>query len=1000
MAINVKQFAEELSIDPAKLLDQLSAAGVTKKSIRDELTEDDKGLLLAHLKRMHGKDSQQKLTLTRRETSQIKTKSGSAAVQVEVRKKRVVVRREPEPPTVSVPEEEPKKGGPVGEPVVEPQPDEPKVPEKTSNQKKTKSGSSKVQAHVAESEVSPSVDGQEDGKETEAHIEQTDVEKPAKKTKGSTTKRATKSTKKDEAADVDPTIVEVSSSSAADVSSDKESTPRKSSSTTTKRATKKNKADEEHKADVADVTPTKDPSGRTSILSEEELGLRRAEEERQRVFREHQEALLREKQERESRRSAAKQRKLEVTSTTEKPSAGVAATPSQTLSLSSHRGEPDASNKKAEDSGDGKRGEKKGSKKSGDKDRTRQQDVRRTSGRSSGRNRDDGSGGKKTGKQRQAAASAHAFQVPIEPIVREVFVPETITVADLAHKMAVKAAELIKILMKMGMMVTINQVLDQETAMIVVEEMGHVAKAAESNDPESFLDQNENHQVTLSARPPVVTVMGHVDHGKTSLLDYIRRTKVVSGEAGGITQHIGAYHVDTEKGGITFLDTPGHEAFTAMRARGAKATDIVVLVVAADDGVMPQTIEAIHHAQAAGVPIVVAVNKTDKADANPERIRQELSQHEVVPEAWGGDIMFVDVSAKTGQGVDQLLESILLQAEVMELKAATLTLAKGVVVESRLDKGRGAVVTLLVQSGTLRRGDILLSGSAFGRIKAMSDEHGCPIQEAGPSTPVEVLGLSDVPAAGEDAIVLLDERKAREIALFRQGKFRDLRLAKQQTAKLENMFSHMTDGEVKTFAVIVKSDVQGSHEALNHSLQKLSTDEVRVHVLHAGVGGITESDVNLAIASQAVIIGFNTRVDAQARKLADQNGVQIRYYNIIYEVVDDIKAALSGMLSPERKEHILGYVEVRQVFHVSKIGAVAGCMVKDGLVKRSASVRLLRDHVVIHTGELESLKRFKDDVKEVKSGYECGLVLKNFNDIQEGDQLEAFEVIEVARKLQ
>ncbi|MBV8680364.1 MAG: translation initiation factor IF-2, partial [Aquitalea sp.] len=571
-----------------------------------------------------------------------------------------------------------------------------------------------------------------------------------------------------------------------------------------------------------------------------------------------------------------------------------------------------------------------------------------------------------------------------------------------AHRMAVKGVEVIKVLMKMGMMVTINQVLDQETAMIVVEEMGHKPRAAQADDPEAYLEKPEGEEVEVAVlpRPPVVTVMGHVDHGKTSLLDYIRRAKVAAGEAGGITQHIGAYHVETPRGMITFLDTPGHEAFTAMRARGAKATDIVVLVVAADDGVMPQTIEAIHHAKAAKVPMVVAVNKIDKMGANAERIRQELVSHEVVPEDWGGDTQFVEVSAKQGTNIDGLLEAILLQAEVLELTAPVEAPAKGIIVEARLDKGRGPVATLLVQSGTLKKGDVVLAGTAFGRVRAMMDENGKPIDTAGPAIPVEILGLSDVPQAGEDAMVLTDERKAREIALFRAGKFRDVRLAKQQAAKLENMFAQMAEGgEVQTLSIIIKADVQGSYEALAGSLQKLSTDEVRVSILHSGVGGISESDINLAIASKAIVIGFNTRSDAAARKLAENEGVDIRYYSIIYDAVDEVKAALSGMLAPEKKEQILGTVEIRQVIPVSKVGNIAGCMVTDGMIKRTASIRLIRNHVVVHTGELDSLKRFKDDVKEVKQGYECGLMLKNFNDIQEGDQLEVFEIVEVARSL-
>jgi translation initiation factor IF-2 len=586
------------------------------------------------------------------------------------------------------------------------------------------------------------------------------------------------------------------------------------------------------------------------------------------------------------------------------------------------------------------------------------------------------------------------------PMVREVVVPETITVADLAHKMSVKAAEVIKALMKMGTMVTINQMLDQETAMILVEEMGHKAKAAKLDDPDMLLEASQSQPAgDAQPRPPVVTVMGHVDHGKTSLLDYIRRTRVAVGEAGGITQHIGAYHVDTGKGVITFLDTPGHEAFTAMRARGAKVTDIVVLVVAADDGVMPQTKEAIAHAKAGNVPIVVAINKIDKGDANPDRVKQELVAESVLPEEYGGDVQFIPVSARTGEGIDKLLDAILLQAEVLELKAPRNAPAKGIVIESRLDKGRGPVATVLVHSGTLKRGDVVLAGAVFGRVRAMTDENGKPVNEAGPAIPVEIQGLSDVPLAGEDVMALGDERKAREIALFRQGKFRDVKLAKQQAAKLENMFDQMGENEVKSLALIIKADVQGSYEGLSHALTRLSTDEVKVNIVHAAVGGITESDVNLALASKAVIIGFNTRADAQARKLAEANSVQIRYYDIIYEAVDDVKSALSGMLTPEQKENRLGLVEVREVYRISKVGTVAGCYVQDGVVRRGSKIRVLRDNVVIHDGELDSLKRFKDDVREVKAGFECGLSIKNFNDVNKGDQLEVYEIVEVSRTL-
>jgi translation initiation factor IF-2 len=604
--------------------------------------------------------------------------------------------------------------------------------------------------------------------------------------------------------------------------------------------------------------------------------------------------------------------------------------------------------------------------------------------------------GKRGRDEREEAAPA----APVEARVLEIHVPETITVAELAHKMAVKSSEVIMKLMKLGQMVTINQSLDQDTAMILVEELGHKALAATLDDPEAFTeDEAGEFTAELLPRAPVVTVMGHVDHGKTSLLDYIRRAKVASGEAGGITQHIGAYHVETPRGVVTFLDTPGHEAFTAMRARGAQATDIVILVVAADDGVMPQTKEAIKHAKAAGVPIVVAMNKIDKPEANPDRVKGELVAEEVVPEEFGGESPFVPVSAKTGQGIDDLLEQVLLQAEVLELKAPVKAMAKGLVVEARLDKGRGPVATVLVQTGTLNVGDAILLGATYGRVRAMLDENGQPVKSAGPSIPVEIQGLAEVPGAGDEFTVMLDEKRAREIATYRAGKYRSTKLAKQQASKLENMFTDMASGEVKMVPIIIKSDVQGSQEALSSSLLKLSTDEIKVQIVYAAVGGISESDVNLAIASKAVIIGFNTRADAGARKTAEGNGIDIRYYNIIYDAVDDLKLAMSGMLTPDKKEEIIGTTEIRQVFKVSKIGSIAGCMVTSGVVRRSARLRLLRNNVVIFTGELESLKRFKDDAKEVKEGFECGLNIKGYNDIVEGDVLEFFEIKEIARTL-
>lgn len=604
-----------------------------------------------------------------------------------------------------------------------------------------------------------------------------------------------------------------------------------------------------------------------------------------------------------------------------------------------------------------------------------------------------------TQSQTQTTLSQHAFEKPVAPMIREVALSETVTVADLAQKMSVKAAEVIKAMMQMGVMATINQVLDQETAILVVEEMGHKVKLMKENELENNLIEDTQTEGDLVSRAPVVTIMGHVDHGKTSLLDYIRRTKVAIGEAGGITQHIGAYHVETTKGMITFLDTPGHAAFTAMRARGAKITDIVVLLVAADDGVKPQTIEAIQHAKAGNVPIVVAVNKMDKPEADPDRVKNELSQYGVIPDSWGGDTMFAHISAKSGMGIDELLDAILLQAEVLELKAKVNCPARGVVIESRLDKGRGPVATVLIQSGNLRKGDVLLAGKEFGHVRALLDEAGRVVKEAGPSIPVEVLGLSGVPAAGDEAIVVLDERKAREVALFRQGKFREIRLAKHKLTNLDNLFGNMQEGQVKTLNIVLKTDVQGSLEALSDSLTKLSTSEVQVKIIASGVGGITESDVNLALASTAILIGFNVRADATAKKIVEQEGVDLHYYSVIYDAINEVKDALSGMLSPEIKEEIIGLAEVREVFRSTKFGSIAGCMVIDGTIKRSKPVRILRDNVVIYEGELESLRRFKEDAREVNKGMECGIGIKNYNDIKVGDQFETFDKISVARKI-
>ncbi|MCV6589155.1 MAG: translation initiation factor IF-2 [Marinobacterium sp.] len=604
------------------------------------------------------------------------------------------------------------------------------------------------------------------------------------------------------------------------------------------------------------------------------------------------------------------------------------------------------------------------------------------------------------GRNQSNRPNEHGFKEPTARQVHEVTIPESLTVAELAKKMSVKAAEVIKVMFKMGAMATINQVIDQDTAILVVEEMGHTPKPLQENAvEEALLESVAASSGEQKGRAPVVTVMGHVDHGKTSLLDYIRTTRVAAGESGGITQHIGAYHVETDNGMVTFLDTPGHAAFTAMRARGAQLTDIVILVVAADDGVMPQTEEAVQHAKAAGVPLVIAVNKMDKEEADPDRVKNELAQRDVLPEEWGGDTQFVHVSAKSGLGIDELLDAVLLQAEMLELTAAPEGPGQGVVVESRLDKGRGPVATLLVQNGTLRKGDIVLAGLHYGRIRAMMDENGKPIEEAGPAIPVEILGLDGTPNAGEEFTMVTNEKKAREVALFRQGKYREVKLARQQKAKLENLFSNMQAGDVKSLNIVLKADVRGSLEALSAALEDLSTDEVKVNIVSSGVGGIAETDANLAVASSAIMIGFNVRADAQAKAVVEREELELRYYSVIYDIIDDVKQAMTGLLSPEYREEIVGIAEVRDVFRAPKIGAVAGCMVTEGTVYRNKRIRVLRDNVVIYEGELESLRRFKDNVNEVRQGMECGIGVKNYNDVKVGDQIEVFDTVEVQRTL-
>ena len=948
---NVAQFATELKMPADLLLTQLRSAGVEKSSTSDPLSKDDKDKLLDHLRRTHGAAAdteKKKITVTRKETTEIKQADAtgkSRTIQVEVRKKRTFVQRDEAAPVAAEP------AAPAA-PVIDP-----------AEVARREEDARKQAELIARQEA--------DLREKQERLAKLDAEKEAQ---AKATQQAELAAKKEAEAEAKKAAAKAAAapaaSTAAPVVDDAAAEAKKAAA-----------AEEAKKKAAAAAVAAKEAADKAEAT--------------------------------ERARKAVADEVAQIKAMMNAPRRAIKAPEPVPVPV-----KPKAPEGTLHKPADKKPGDKPGDKKPAvaDKKSIKSANVSSTwsddakkrgttggpkpRGNSGPGGRDSWRGGAKGRRPTHHDDRESNFQAPTEAVVKDVHVPETITVAELAHKMSVKASEVIKHLMKLGQMCTINQVLDQETAMILVEEMGHKAFAAELDDPEALLaDVGEHAHFETKPRAPVVTVMGHVDHGKTSLLDYIRRAKVASGEAGGITQHIGAYHVDTPRGMITFLDTPGHEAFTAMRARGAKATDIVILVVAADDGVMPQTKEAIAHAKAAGVPLVVAINKVDKPGGNVDRVTQELVAEQVVPEEYGGESPFVPVSAKTGQGIDDLLEQVLLQAEVLELTAPVDAPARGLVVEARLDKGRGPVATILVQSGTLRRGDVILAGSSYGRVRAMLDENGKAIAEAGPSIPVEIQGLTEVPVAGEEVVVMADERKAREIGLFRQGKFRDVKLAKQQAAKLENMFDQMAEGEVKNLPLIIKTDVQGSQEALVGSLQKLSTSEVRVQVVHAAVGGITESDVNLAVASKAVIIGFNARADAQARKLAESNGVDIRYYNIIYDAIDEIKSALSGMLAPEKRETVIGQVEIRQVILVSKVGAIAGCLVTDGVVKRASSVRLLRNNIVVWSGEIDSLKRFKDDAKEVRAGLECGLSLKNYNDIQVGDTLEVFEVQEIARTL-
>jgi len=977
----VAEFANELKKSADVLLQQLSAAGVAKTSDSDALSDNDKQKLLSYLQTSHGTQAgdRKKITLVKKSTSEIKQadSTGKArTIQVEVRKKRTLIKRDDEvaaEPFVEAPQE----------PVI----DHAELARREEEARRQAELIRRQEEELAEKRRLREAQEAQQRAAAEAEAQQAKAQAEALAQAAEAAKPVLSRDEREQLARAEAASINASQAKpaapAAPVVSAQE--------TAAAQAAEKAKADQVAREEAA----SKAAAESKARADEETARARDLDERRRKALAEAEsipammnapkKVLVAKKEEPKVEAKAAVKGTLHKPAGTPAPGARAAA--AKAGEASGPAGNKEVKSAKLSSSWAGDPAKKKAIPTRGD-----------TSG-GVGRNNWRGGPRGRRGNERDRDDS-HGQSAPQEVRVLEVHVPETITVAELAHKMAIKASEVIKHLMKLGQMATMNQPLDQDTAMIVVEEMGHKAVVAALDDPEAFTDEevSDQHAEALP-RAPVVTVMGHVDHGKTSLLDYIRRAKVASGEAGGITQHIGAYHVETPRGMISFLDTPGHEAFTAMRARGAQATDIVILVVAGDDGVMPQTKEAIKHAKAAGVPIVVAINKMDKPDANIERVRAELISEEVVPEEFGGESPFVSVSAKTGMGIDDLLEQVLLQAEVLELKAPVQAAAKGLVIEARLDKGRGPVATILVQSGTLNTGDVVLAGQTFGRVRAMLDENGHPIKSAGPSIPVEIQGLTEVPQAGDEFMVMGDERRAREIATYRAGKFRNTKLAKQQAAKLENMFTDMSAGEVKMLPIIIKADVQGSQEALGASLLKLSTDEVKVQLVYSGVGGISESDINLAIASKAIVIGFNVRADAGARKLAEGNGVDVHYYNIIYDAVDELKAAMSGMLAPEQREEIMGMAEIRTVFVASKIGTVAGCMVTSGQVTRNAKFRLLRDNVVIYTGELDSLKRLKDDVREVKEGFECGIKLKNYNDIKEGDQLEFFDVKEIARTL-
>ncbi|BCO27705.1 elongation factor 4 [Rhodoferax lithotrophicus] len=993
-SMTVAEFAYELKKSTGTLLEQLKSAGVAKSAPSDTLTEPDKQRLLSYLQASHGTvtGERKKITLVKKSTTEIKQADASGkarTIQVEVRKKRTFVRRD-DAPDAPVPMDE-----------VEVHQDEAAVADHAELTRREEEASRQAELIRRQEEELAERRRQREAQEAAA--------RQAAELAAAQAAQAERAAQIEKAAQQAKAAAQAAQQAPSNTAKDRQPSALETAFHAEKQAAK---AEEEAQA-AAKV--------KVQLQAQAEAKEKAAAESQSRLAEEQARAADLNNRRRKAEEEAAAIRlmmsqpgkKLPPAKKPEEPKpvvkpadaakAGLKGTLHKPPGAPAAKPAAPAAPVAGAPAGPGKevKSAKLSSSWAGDPAKKKGIPTRGDTSAGAGRNSNWRGGPRgRRGSNDRDRDDHHTQAAPVEVRVLEVHVPETITVAELAHKMSVKASEVIKHLMKLGQMVTINQPLDQDTAMILVEEMGHKAIVAALDDPEAFTDDEvlQQHAESLP-RAPVVTVMGHVDHGKTSLLDYIRRTKVASGEAGGITQHIGAYHVETARGVVSFLDTPGHEAFTAMRARGAQATDIVILVVAADDGVMPQTKEAIKHAKAAGVPIVVAITKIDKPDANAERVKNELVVEEVIPEEFGGNSPFVGVSSKSGQGIDELLEQVLLQAEILELKAPVDAMAKGLVIEAQLDKGRGPVATVLVQSGTLKTGDIVLAGQTFGRVRAMLDENAKSIKSAGPSIPVEIQGLTEVPQAGDEFMVLSDERRAREIATYRAGKFRHTKLAKQQAAKLENMFTDMTAGEVKMVPIIVKADVQGSQEALSQSLLKLSTDEVKVQLVYAAVGGISESDVNLAIAAKAVIIGFNTRADAGARKLAENNGVDIRYYDIIYDAVDDLKLAMSGMLTPDKKEEIIGTCEIRQIFKVSKIGSIAGCMVTSGVIRRAARLRLLRQNTVVYTGELESLKRFKDDAKEVREGFDCGLNIKNYNDIQEGDILEFFEIREVARTL-